>query len=161
MGETLRDRLLGVWELLEVVERPVDGSAVRLPLGERPIGLLVYTADGYMSVQLMRRGRSVPASADTADFTLEESAEMAGRYVAYAGRYDVDEGEATVTHTPAVALFPGWVGRPQLRAVQLDGDDLTLSTAGSWVSGGTPVTTRLRWRRAGVRGSGGAGRAPA
>jgi len=36
MTETLRDRLIGAWALVDVVEEPVDGWAPRSPHGDQP-----------------------------------------------------------------------------------------------------------------------------
>ena len=57
MDGRLREKLLGAWRLVDVVEEPVDGSPPRRPHGERPIGLILYTPDGYMSAQIMERDR--------------------------------------------------------------------------------------------------------
>ena len=150
MAESLRDRLIGAWRLVDVVEEPVDGSASRRPMGEEPVGLILYTPDGYMSVQIMQRQRPVPASSDWSCLTPEEYRQEAETYFAYSGPFHVDEAETTLTHSMVVSLFPGWVGQTQPRAVEIDGDTLLLSTPSPAWSGGKLVTTRLRWRRAGM-----------
>ncbi len=55
MEARLRERLVGAWRLVDVVEEPIDESPVRRPHGERPIGLILYTPDGHMSAQIMER----------------------------------------------------------------------------------------------------------
>jgi hypothetical protein len=144
----LRERLVGAWRLTDVVEESPDGSVVRRPHGERPIGLLLYTADGHMSAQIMRRERGAVASADWSDLTPGEYEEEARGYFAYSGSYEVDEQAATVTHIVTVALFPGLVGSRQPRAVELDRDVLVLSSPSPAISGGKLVTTRVSWERA-------------
>ena len=64
MAEKLRDKLIGAWTLISYVEKPVDGSAPNHPMGERPMGIIMYTSDGYMSAQLMRPNRRPFASGD-------------------------------------------------------------------------------------------------
>ena len=150
MTENLRDRLIGAWKLVDIVEEPVDGSAPRRPMGERPIGLILYTPDGYMSVQIMHRDRAVPASPDSADLTPEEYRQEAMTYFAYSGPFHVDEEKGALTHSMSVSLFPGWVGQTQARVVEIDGGSLRLSTAAPWLSHGKLVMTHLRWRRAGA-----------
>jgi hypothetical protein len=64
-------------DLESYVEKPVDGSAPVYPLGERPMGIIMYTPDGYMSAQLMRSGRPNFASDDWFNGTTEEYREEA------------------------------------------------------------------------------------
>lgn len=150
MTASLRDRLIGAWELVDVIEEPVDGSAARRPMGERPLGLILYTPDGYMSAQIMHRDHVVTASAGAHGRTAEDYAREARTYFAYSGPYEVDEANATVHHTMEVSLFPGWVGQTQPRLVELEGDRLHLSAAAPSPSAGTLVTTHIHWRRAGA-----------
>ena len=148
MEGSLRERLIGAWRLVDAVEEPADGSPVRHPHGEHPTGLILYTADGHMSVQIMMRERGPVGSGDWSDLTPEEYAEEARGYFAYSGAFRVDEAAGTVTHLVEVALFPGWVGSAQPRVAKLDGDALELSSALTAFSRGKLVTTRLRWERA-------------
>jgi hypothetical protein len=148
MEARLRERLVGAWRLVDVVEEPVDGSPVRRPHGEQPIGLLLYTPDGHMSAQIMERRRDRAHTPDWSDLTSQEYADEARSYFAYSGTFQVDEAAGTVTHSVEVSLFPGWLGTGQVRAVKLDGRALELSTASPVQSGGRLVTTRISWERA-------------
>jgi hypothetical protein len=148
MPETLRARLLGAWRLIDAVAEPVDGSPPQRPHGERPVGLLLYTPDGHMAVQIMAAVRAVPASADWTALTTEEYAAEARSYFAYAGTFEVDESACAVTHHMAVALFPRWVGDGQQRVVELDGDRLVLRSAAPAMTGGGLATIRISWERA-------------
>jgi hypothetical protein len=148
MDGGLREKLIGAWRLVDVVEEPVDGSPVRRPHGERPVGLILYTPDGYMSAQIMERARAAITAPDWSDLTSEEYAEEARGYFAYCGSFEVDEAAGRVTHTVEASLFPGWVGSRQPRVVKLDGDALELSSASPAPSRGAFVITRLRWERA-------------
>jgi hypothetical protein len=62
MVEKLRDQLIGAWKLVSYVDKPVDGSAPFYPMREHPMGIILYTPDGYMSAQLMQRDRGTFAS---------------------------------------------------------------------------------------------------
>jgi hypothetical protein len=144
----LRESLVGAWELVDVVEEPLDGSPPRRPHGERPVGLILYTHDGYMSAQIMERERDRVESCDWSRLTPEEYAEEARGYFAYAGPYEVDEERGTVTHSVVVSLFPGWVGSAQVRVAELEGERLVLRSAAPVCSGGELVVVQLTWRRA-------------
>lgn len=156
MTERLRERLVGAWELIDVVEAPEDGSAVRRPMGEDPVGLILYSADGFMSVQIMHREHATAPAEDPYGRTAEELAAEARTYFAYAGPYEVDEEHGVVTHKVRTSLYPGWVGQDQRRAARFEGDVLCLSGAEPSLSAGVLVRTTLRWRRAGGPAASGA-----
>jgi Lipocalin-like domain len=150
MAEKLRDQLIGAWKLVSYVEKPVDGSAPTYPMGENPLGIIMYTPDGYMSAQLMRPGRRPFASGDWFGGTDEEYREEASTYIAYSGPFHVDEEKRTLTHSMFVSLFPNWTGQTQPRVVKLEGELLHLSTESPIESGGKRVMSYLEWRRAGA-----------
>jgi hypothetical protein len=148
MEGSIREKLIGAWRLVDVVKESVAGSPAGRPHGDRPVGLILYTHDGFMSVQIMDPDRPSSVSADWSSLTPDEYADEARGYFAYAGSYEVDEERGTVAHSVDVSLFPGWVGGGQVRVARFDGDVLVLSGASPEMSGGRLVTTRLRWGRA-------------
>ena len=142
MTDKLGDQLIGAWELVSFVEKPLNESPPNYPMGERPTGILIYTPDGYMSAQLMRANPGHFASADWFKTTSEEYARVASTYFAYAGSFQVDEESKTVTHFVLVSLFPNWIGQKQQRIARIEGDTLHLSTASPIQSGGQLVNAK-------------------
>ena len=61
---TLKNELVGTWQLLSYIEVPISGTDSRFPMGQSPKGLLIYGADGYMSVQISDSQRSNFSSED-------------------------------------------------------------------------------------------------
>ncbi len=49
---TLRDAVLGAWELVSFVARNAATGEDRHPLGNVPHGSILYTTDGHMPAQL-------------------------------------------------------------------------------------------------------------
>jgi hypothetical protein len=148
MANSLRDQLIGAWKLVSYVEKPVDGSEPVHPMGEHPLGIIMYTPDGYMSAQLMRRDRKPFASGDWFKGTPEEYGKEASTYIAYSGPFHVDEEKKALTHSMFVSLFPNWLGQTQPRVVRIEGDRLHLSTAAPIQSAGKKVNSYLEWQRA-------------
>ena len=107
-------------------------------------GLLLYTAEGYFSEQLMQPGRQKFSSPDLRSGTWEEKAHAAETYVAWAGRYST--GEDRVTHHPAVHLFPNFVGVDQPRGYRIEGNELTLTTP-RVIRGDVEYHARIRFAR--------------
>jgi hypothetical protein len=119
------DPFIGTWRLLSYEIRGADGE-IKYPWGQDPVGLLIYSGDGYMSVAMMSASRTRFTDKDVKKGTNEEKATAVDTYVSYSGRYEVQED--TVTHHVEVSLFPNWVGNDQKRTFQFDGNRLTLST---------------------------------
>ena len=147
MSERLRDRLIGAWKLISYVEKPIDGSASFYPMGEHPMGIIMYTPDGYMSAQLMRPDRKPFPSGDWFGGTTDEYWQEATTYIAYSGPFHVEEVHKTLTHSMFVSMFPNWTGQTQPRVVKIEGETLHLSTASPIKSAGV-MNSYLQWKRA-------------
>lgn len=132
-----RAALVGAWRLVSCVETDIRSGEIFLPLGSRPLGLLLYTPDGYMSAQLGNPDRQSFASGDMYRGTAAEYESAAVGYLAYSGPYDVDEVRGVVEHGMEVSLFPNWQGQRQLRIAQIEGDTLVLATASPALFAGT------------------------
>ncbi len=123
----LKEELVGTWCLISVVTHRSDGT-VRNGMGAKPSGLIMYDALGNFSAQLMRGNIPHFAVDDMGGGTPEEIRSAFLGYVAYWGRYEVDEAQALVRHFPEGSLFPNWLGQTQTRYVELSGTRLVLST---------------------------------
>lgn len=149
MSETsLREQLLGAWTLSSCVERDIETGLENHPFVERPLGLILYTPDGYMSAQLQRPERPPFAEGDLLHATPEEYAAAGSSYVAYSGRFFVDEGKKSLSHEMSVSFFPNWLGQRQVRLVELNGDHLQLSTDIPQRMNGVLKIVTVSWRRA-------------
>jgi hypothetical protein len=148
MAKSLRDQLIGAWKLVSYVEKPLDGSAPFYPMGENPMGIIMYTPDGYMSAQLMRPDRKPFPSGDWFGGTTDEYREEATTYIAYSGPFHVDEEHKTLTHSMFVSMFPNWTGQTQPRVVKIERENLHLSTATPIKSSGKVANSYLQWKRA-------------
>ena len=145
---SLRDSLIGAWELVSTVERDVETGVENNVLGERPQGFILYTPDGYMSAQLQGPARAPFEEGDLLRGRPEEDVAAGSSYIAYSGRFFVDEAKRSLSHEMAVSYFPNWVGQRQVRLVEVDGKRLQLSTNGPQRFRGTLKTATLHWRRA-------------
>ncbi|CAJ9736439.1 lipocalin-like domain-containing protein [Burkholderia pseudomallei] len=145
----LRQRLLGAWTLDSYLEIDAETGVRHAPFGDAPLGLIVYTADGYMSsVQLQARERAPFAGDDPYRGTPAEYAQAGRTYLAYAGRFFVDEATRALSHEMAVALFPNWLGQIQTRIVEFPDDTLHLGMPTPLQLNDALKHARLVWRRA-------------
>ncbi|MDT0705636.1 lipocalin-like domain-containing protein [Staphylococcus haemolyticus] len=135
----LKEQLIGTWKLVRYQDEDKDGN-IFFPLGKDATGFIMYNPDGYMSAQLMQQGRKVYESGDLHTGTKDEMAEAAHGYVAYSGRFELDEENSTVYHTMEVSMNPTWLGDTQPRLFELEGDTLSI------VNGNVP-NQKLVWQR--------------
>ncbi|TEA00919.1 lipocalin-like domain-containing protein [Mycobacteroides salmoniphilum] len=127
-GEPLRpDHFVGQWRLESYYDLDESGATSEGPLGQSPIGLLYYGAEGALSVSMMR-GEPVPGAVP---------------FMGYAGHWRVDG--PLVLHQIAVCSNPAWAGTVQTRQYDFDGDTLTL--IGALQQGGKQQRRILAWRR--------------
>lgn len=119
-SQRIKKQLVGTWKLVSY-----DVGTTH-PMGRDPVGLLIYTGDGRMSLQAMLPGRPRfvgEASTGHEHGTPEEVVSAYGGYIAYFGTYEVNE-RGSVTHRIEGSLFPNWVGRDQIELFKLSGDRL-------------------------------------
>jgi len=118
--EDLRSRLIGAWRMAWNEELGADGKLHR---NERT-GILLFTRDGHMSVQIMARDSGSVPSAVAAKY-------YQGDYTAYYGKYDVDERAHTVTYHVEGALVRTLIGNDLIRRYEISGTQLILKPFGS------------------------------
>jgi Lipocalin-like domain len=80
-----REKLIGAWHLAHIDAPGPDGKPIDQP---QPKGMLIYTRDGHVSVQLM-----YPRSAGSLSNEYVQNG-----YEASFGSYDVNESTHTLTH---------------------------------------------------------------
>ncbi|MCB9688381.1 MAG: lipocalin-like domain-containing protein [Alphaproteobacteria bacterium] len=136
------DALIGAWSFVGM--DAVTPRGIVRPFGSEVQGRLLYLADGRVSVHAASAVRPRVGSGDPFRATDGEAAALARGYVGYTGRWWV-EGDL-VHHRVETSFFPNWEGEVHPRRIQLDGDELVLSTVPQAV-GGEVATVHVRWRR--------------
>jgi len=116
--------LIGTWKLKSFV-REVSGTGERYnQLGERPEGVIGYSADGRMYAILVAGDRIKPRDDIPTD---AERIELFKTMIAYSGTYTVDA--LKVVHHVDISWNGARIGSDQVRFYTLEGDTLTLKTA--------------------------------
>ena len=107
---------MGAWKLAWLEEPGADGIVHRADC----TGLLVYTRDGHMSVQVMYRNPPLgnkPAPSQYAQ----------GGYEASFGRYQIDDARTFTFHVEG-ALVRTLIGKDLKRAYELSGNQLIVKS---------------------------------
>jgi hypothetical protein len=116
-NRNIRDQFIGAWRLAWLEEPDVDGKARRADC----TGMLVYTRDGHMSVQVMYRnppvenGRAAPVQY------------AQGGYEASFGTYQIEDARTFTYHIEG-ALVRTLVGKDLKRAYELSGNQLIVKS---------------------------------
>lgn len=145
-----KEQFLGSWRLISSVFKSVSSGQVAYPLGKDATGLIIYSADGYMSAQLLSPNRPRFASGDHLKGTQEEIKGAFEGLMTYYGTYEVDEKQHTVSHHCERSSFPNWDGQVLNRYYEFSDDKMTLSTP-QLKMGGEKVVGVLIWQRVKVK----------
>jgi len=118
------DRFVGTWKLVSYHSYPTDAD----PIERKMTGRINYDATGNMAAQLMP--------------TRDTEERVTPGYVAYFGKFAVDNEAGTVTHSVAGSNVSRWVNTDLVRHFEFADGHLTLSLKEEG-----RVTGALVWKR--------------
>lgn len=121
--------LTGTWRLVHANEVRPNGEQIAV-FGQKPRGLLMYDAKGYVSMQIELDGKTIDGLPVWSHF----------------GKYKVDPAGGTVTHEIGGTTRKQERGGFVLLFVTLDGNRLTLGLLPEQVEGEARLR-RLAWER--------------
>jgi hypothetical protein len=113
IDEGIRDRFIGAWRLAWLEEEGADGKAHRADC----TGMLVFTREGRMSVQVMYRNPQAGTPSGPVQYAQ-------GGYEASFGRYEIDERPHRFTYHVEGGLVRSLVGQDLTRLFELSGEQL-------------------------------------
>jgi len=125
----------GVWKLVSYEVEMQSTGKKEFPMGRKPTGYVLFTAEGRVFFILTGEGRK-PAK------TVQERADLLNSLVSYAGSYRLEK-DMWITHVE-VAWDPEWIGTEQARSYEVDGDRLQVLT---------PWRVMPNWREKGMTSS--------
>ena len=117
-NEGIRERFVGAWRLAWLEEESADGKVHRADC----TGLLVYTRDGHMSVQVMYRNPQAATNAATVQYAQ-------GGYEASFGTYEIDERAHSFTYHVEGALVRTLIGKDLTRVYDFSGRQLIVKSS--------------------------------
>jgi hypothetical protein len=131
------DFLQGTWRLKLFQQE--SKQRIHYPFGRNAPGLLIYSAEGWMSVQIGRD--PMPAQPPTPAMNYGDPAyvseaktasplklgEIFDSYLAYYGLYTIDLASSTVYHHVSGSNRPSLIGQSMPRRFARDGSFLTLT----------------------------------
>lgn len=121
----IRDHFVGAWRLAWLEEEGADGKIHRADCS----GLLVYTRDGHMAVQVMYRNPQADSQVDIQHANSVAPVQYAqGGYEASFGTYEIDERARTFNYHVEGALVRTLIGKDLSRAFEFSGKQLVVKS---------------------------------
>jgi len=113
--DSASERLVGGWRLVSMEEPGPDGALRHVT---NRAGMLIYTRDGHISVQIMYPPSEATVSNDY----------VLNGYEASFGSYQVDESAHTVTHHVQASITHGLVGKDLTRVYRFSNGQLIIKS---------------------------------
>ena len=132
---------VGTWTFVSEVDRHADGTEAHLTPAAGYDGLLVYTANGYVTAQMYPRGRTWTATSVTPE-ELKTTFDLSASYF---GTYEINAAAGEITHHIIAALDPSGANWDDKKGFTLSGDRLVLK--GSWEVRGETIRYEVTWQR--------------
>ena len=136
-------QLVGTYKLVTWENQYLTGE-VTYPLGQDAQGVIRYSADGYVFVHIMAKGRKQHKAGDVFGGLPAEIKNSTSSHISYYGTYEVEGHE--VVHTVSISSFPNWVETEQRREIAFKDGLLLLSAHGLQVER-QKVSAQLVWQR--------------
>jgi len=118
-GRVNPNRLLGPWSLVAYKHVLPTGETLH-PFGDHPSGMLVYQADGSMSVHISVGNPARLAGEDFRDAGAEDAAAAWRSYFGYWGTFQIHAEPQRVVHRVEGSSFANWIGTEQVRQFRFD-----------------------------------------
>ncbi|HEY7887116.1 MAG TPA: lipocalin-like domain-containing protein [Steroidobacteraceae bacterium] len=138
------DSIVGTWVLTAADKLLPNGTRVA-DYGPSPHGLVVFTSNGYYSLQIYRAERLKFSSGDKFDGTPAEYKDASLSMSTSFGRYTVDPVNHTIIFKRDRSSVPNLDDTTGVDAYQLNGDELSWKVAAR-KDGSIPITVLRRVR---------------
>ena len=115
-AKSLRNQLVGTWSFVIAEIVTADGKK-QLPFGDKPKGMLIFTADGHFSQVHVAGALPKIASGNRLAGTADENKAILAGSLALFGTYTVDEAKKTLTFHIEASTFPNLEGVAQTRTI--------------------------------------------
>jgi Lipocalin-like domain len=141
--KTLKEQLLGAWDLVSFNSVHADGSKLTV-FGDNPNGIAFFDSTGRYIITVMRSDRAKYAVNDRVQGTADENKITVQGTITYFGTYTVSEPDRTLSIHVVGSSFPNWNGTDQKRSFVVSAGELKLTNPIASTGG----TTEVVWKRA-------------
>lgn len=135
--------IVGTWRVVQFDN--IGNGKVFHRFGEKPLGLFVYTANGYVAIQISNPANPICIGPGTKygwgrrdetnlpACTAKQMQALIDGTIAYWGTYSVNQAAGVVIHHVKSDLGNGYAGSDKRRPFRLDGDRLEIGDGKTWI----------------------------
>ena len=140
----LESQIIGTWELTRFELLNLTSNQSIFPYGTSPKGILIFSAEKYMSVAIMANDRK-PFVTESLQFaSTEEKTKAIETYLSYSGSWNIEQDKIYVD--VKVSLLPNWTNVTHYRTLQHEGDTLSFQTP-KIKQGNQEMIVELDWKK--------------
>lgn len=146
LANSAAGKLVGTWQLVSITERDANGKTQPAARGPSS-GQLIYSANGRLSVQIMKLARPQTTTGSFATASTEELKNAVDGVSSYYGTWELLAAEECVIHVQAGNLNPNNIGQRAKRCYSFDAvGRLSLATP-LRDTGGKQLSTVFTWEK--------------
>ena len=113
-----QQQIIGSWKLNNFELKNLTVNKSIFPYGKEPIGILIFSADGFMSVSIMSDNRINFEVESLQMSSAEEKISAIDTYLSYAGKWRIENDRIYVE--VITSLLPNWKDKEHYRTFQLN-----------------------------------------
>jgi len=146
MTFTIKNELIGTWNLLSFIEVPIKGIDSKFPMGKKPKGILIYGPDGYMSIEITN-SNFISDTSDKLKSNEQGANSDLDKMITYTGSYKINDSIATVQHIINSSTSAIIDKEFHERKIDFEGDILYLKSVEPILSNNEYVNSYMTWQR--------------
>ncbi len=128
-----KEQLVGTWKIESCEARFLDGRIGPHPTGENAVGYLIYSMDGYMSLEIMATKPHSFTKEDPFSETHEGHEGKFNSHLSYTASYEIVEDR--IVHLVELTSYSDFVGKKIERYVRMEDQIMYQTTQPFFIQG--------------------------
>jgi len=137
-----KEQIIGSWKLNNFELKNLTLKKNNFPYGKNPIGILIFSENGFMSVSIMTDNRTDFEIESLRMSSSEEKISALETYLSYAGKWKLENDK--IYFEVLTSLLPNWKNKEHYRTFQLTDEVLSLQTP-IMKQGDSEILVELDW----------------
>ncbi len=137
-----KEQIIGSWKLNNFELKNLTVKKSIFPYGKNPVGILIFSNDGFMSVSIMTDNRTDFEIESLQMASSEEKISAIETYLSYAGKWKLENDKIYVE--VVTSLLPNWKNKEHYRTFQLTDEALSFQTP-KMKQGDFEILVELDW----------------
>jgi len=131
-GETLSNKLVGTWQLIEFADLDSVTGKWEYPFGKNPRGYFTYTKNNIVNLNISSDQPLIISEDSARNYNIKLLNWLDHNSEGYFGTYSVDINKSVVTHHVKGGSIPWYIDTDQPRPFIMKGDTLIIGDNKTW-----------------------------